>query len=306
MTGDNVASIRLNISLNPLVPTQNIFNYAQLVQEHSLLVREVDDPTIVENTVYSDNLPKEEQVKVNKKKDEEDEYESDFIDDTGMDEVQEAEYQWEFGFFAWKGDLNTLFTKHADEMKLGTCNVESKAQIKAIPPNRKKKNLVESPSKNKALKGKKDTEPVKPVKIESEPEIPAPKQLLDELDLLKQEAKKADFSVKKIFPVNLKPIYSKVINTALDHNYYNTKFFKLITDILPYNTFTMRKLASRTAFPERIQFLKQELDKNYTAWTSLTTIPDSKPRFTQETRIIFWNIIQMEWELAFLDNELKY
>jgi hypothetical protein len=290
MTGENIIDcLRLNIELDATKPHQNIFNYQQLVQEHQerIKAQNVTEPTEYEFTMQI--KPKEPEVikeTSRKKKDPEDDYdpEDNFIDDQELfdGDIEKEPTEWDFGFFVWKGQLD--FENEA-EMKIPPLETISSASALITPEpiadHQKPKNPIDV-DRSKPKKKKPEVQKSPPKNIEFD-NVEFAEDLKDNLVILKMEAKKSDFTVKKQFPQNLKPLYEKCINIALDHNQYNVKFFKEITSILPYNTFTMRKLATKL-YNGRITKIKIELDQFYQKYVELVKDNQLK-RFTEELRV---------------------
>jgi hypothetical protein len=110
-------------------------------------------------------------------------------------------------------------------------------------------------------------------------------------------------------------------------------FVPYLTHILPYNTFTMRKLLGKMTIPGQLEILKDEVDKTYVLFEAKVKERvnmqqkeeeaggdcNSQPQSSQEDsskvkfkkwdedlKTLVWNILCLEWELAKLDNELQY
>ncbi|KAJ3307282.1 hypothetical protein HDV03_001767 [Kappamyces sp. JEL0829] len=310
--------------------------------------------------------------------DQQDEYEDDFIDDSeefGYALSQDAPPAWEWGWFAWKGDLDTLFKsgkgKVVDDQPIASQAQALVVKKKKPASAKKKKGAVlddDDEADDDADKGnqtttEKDPNPLasaapaadtgkkkkKPVvastaaskrerrspskmdryrsslttrmagkmaeivtpkkKKEPEPELPPlPPLVLDSLAKLRTERLKCDFSVKKNFPPSLKPLFNDCVTAALDHQALAAPFWTHITNILPYNTFTMKKLASRQVFPDRIAQFKQELSGAYKAMekeVKKQLAETGKVRWDERIRIMFWTILCLEWEVAEMDNQTK-
>jgi hypothetical protein len=77
----------------------------------------------------------------------------------------------------------------------------------------------------------------------------------------------ADFTEKKHFPPQLKPLYASCVSTAMDYNAFDSNFVKRMVTILPYNSFTLKKLASRLVYPDRLGNLKDSLTKMYDSFS---------------------------------------
>ena len=270
---------RITVDLNPFNPAQNIFNYQKLISSPE----------------------KKESPKRTRKVFNEYDLEDGFIDDQVEYEV-DGNFTWDFGFFAWKGSLEELFDnperakldqaepivnidlvnlknpKKEEIQETAASDMEEVAKADKIEPKPKKKKKVTpgTPSKPKSEAKIKDlpSTPSKktkiPIQIEPEKTIfNVPESVQKQLDALQAEAKKSDFTIKKQFPPNLKPIFVDCINAALDVGIYEKPFYETISTILPYNTFTMQKLATKIAFPDRITRIKQELQTSYDSMQKL-------------------------------------
>ena len=67
-----------------------------------------------------------------------------------------------------------------------------------------------------------------------------PGLIMEKLDILEKEAAFADFSEKKNFPTQLKPLFADAVSVAMDLQLLNSTFWEHIVKILPYNAFTMK------------------------------------------------------------------
>ncbi|KAJ3258852.1 hypothetical protein HK103_003234 [Boothiomyces macroporosus] len=402
MTGEEVVvptptvkSLRITVRLDQDNPAQNIFNFAQLVKEHTESIQQKNAHIIAPTTTIStliqkpEEEPEVEEVATTTRKrrpkfDPEDDYdvEDDFIDDSelfdgemqGLDEPQ----IWEFGFFAWKGSIETLF-QNSDKVKLKKSELHTEASAIVIPPEKQdeeekdeEKDAEKKGSPKKVVKKRKSiskTDPQTPVPAkatedgkktpgskkqekkangsekkstkktnklqeltsptsgsniikQSIPSTNMPKPVLEELEQLRINAEKADFTVKSKFPPELKPYFIQAVNVALDYNVLNADFWQHVTTVLPYNTFTMRKLASRSVYEDRILRFKNELADLYKQLEQLVNKlvqeqssaepktpngenENKKFKFTDHVKFLFWNILCMEWQMADIDNEMK-
>jgi agmatine/peptidylarginine deiminase len=123
MTGeDSVSSLRITIPLDQSHPAQNIFNYAQLKAKHVESIQQrfqVTEPTPVTSEVdvihmESEEEEEEQKTKRNRKINPEDEYDvnDDWVDDSELFQTEtdgNVAPIWEYGFFAWRGPIDTLF-----------------------------------------------------------------------------------------------------------------------------------------------------------------------------------------------------
>ncbi|KAJ3070846.1 hypothetical protein HDU98_006137 [Podochytrium sp. JEL0797] len=162
------------------------------------------------------------------------------------------------------------------------------------------------------------------------------------LNYLKNEREKESFENKKTFPQNLRPPLLEASKTAVLHSEFNENFIRYIKKILPYNSFTLKKLTGRMllghavmqsqialnlkigAFEAHVKELcaQQGIDgpqphEPSTPTTtaapaipesiaSLTTVPDKKKfKFDEEAKLSIWNLLVLEWEQAMLTNLLN-
>jgi len=68
----------------------------------------------------------------------------------------------------------------------------------------------------------------------------------------KNEVSKESFQNKSRFPESLKPILVKLLSKAYELGGFNENLFKMLTNILPYNKFTITRLCYRTMYPKAI------------------------------------------------------
>ncbi|KAJ3323469.1 hypothetical protein HDV06_001746 [Boothiomyces sp. JEL0866] len=334
MTGEEVIiptptvkSLRITVRLDQENPSQNIFNFAQLVKEHTESIQQknahITAPTQTISTIIQkpELEPEVEEVATTTRKrrpkfDPEDDYdvEDDFIDDSelfdgeiqGLDEPQ----LWEFGdkVKLKKSELQTEASaivippeKQEEDEKDEEKEVdqEKKSSPKKVVKKRKSISKVDPPTpvpiknadeskktpagkkQDKKSTGSEKKSQKKPNKLQElaspnsssniiRQAIPSvldatnmPKPVLEELEKLRVNAEKADFTMKSKFPPDLKPYFIQAVNAALDFNVLNSDFWQHITTVLPYNTFTMRKLASRSVYEDRILSFKTELTDLY-------------------------------------------
>ncbi|RHZ82155.1 hypothetical protein Glove_113g11 [Diversispora epigaea] len=82
------------------------------------------------------------------------------------------------------------------------------------------------------------------------------------LNIFKQQVEKESFEVKSKFPPNLKNPLTDILVKAYELNQFNENLFKILTNMLPYNKFTITRLCQRTLYPKTlidIQKKKAEL-----------------------------------------------
>ncbi|CAH1767300.1 2691_t:CDS:10, partial [Entrophospora sp. SA101] len=70
--------------------------------------------------------------------------------------------------------------------------------------------------------------------------------------VFKNEVSKESFQNKSRFPESLKPILVKLLSKAYELGGFNENLFKMLTNILPYNKFTITRLCYRTMYPKAI------------------------------------------------------
>ncbi|CAG8448737.1 11913_t:CDS:2 [Dentiscutata heterogama] len=123
----------------------------------------------------------------------------------------------------------------------------SSANISSIGANNNPANQKDLSDPNKPPGKKKKVYPVEPV----HPDV----QYL--LDLFKQQVDKESFEVKSRFPQNLKPPLMELLSRAYELNQFNENLFKILTNMLPYNKFTI----TRTLYPKAlIELQKRKLE----------------------------------------------
>ncbi|TPX48154.1 hypothetical protein SeMB42_g01755 [Synchytrium endobioticum] len=83
------------------------------------------------------------------------------------------------------------------------------------------------------------------------------------LQVLREAAAKESFADKKHFPPSLKPLLHEAARVSLRLGENHDNFIAHITSILPYNTFTMKKLVGKMILPEKIQLKENQLDQLY-------------------------------------------
>ncbi|KAJ3270473.1 hypothetical protein HDV01_007780 [Terramyces sp. JEL0728] len=329
MTGEEVVvptptvqSMRITVRLDQDNPAQNIFNFAELVKEHTESIQQknarITAPTATTSTLIHkpEEEPEVEEAAATGRKrrpkfDPEDDYDvqDDFIDDSelfdGETQGLEEPQIWQFGFFAWKGSIETLF-QNSDKAKLKKSELHTEASAVVLPPERqedeekdeenepgqekksspkkpvkKRKSIskadpqtpaaaiaTEDSKKTQSAKKQEKKAPKKPGKLQelvspssssnivrqSTPSVleaaNMPSPVLDDLEKLRVNAEKADFTLKSKFPPELKPFFIQAVGTALDYNVLNTDFWQ-------------HKLASRSVYEDRILKFKDELAGMY-------------------------------------------
>ncbi|CAG8629240.1 22168_t:CDS:2, partial [Gigaspora rosea] len=162
------------------------------------------------------------------------------------------------------------------------------------------------------------------------------------LELFKQQVDQESFEVKSRFPQNLKPPLMELLSRAYELNQFNENLFKILTNMLPYNKFTITRLCQRTLYPkalielqkkklELINRLKiavdeimpsllQELNERNASVSSSSapvngdnnsssnnnrskeTANDKKFRWDENTRFLLWKIVQEEMSWVVMSN----
>ncbi|CAG8484163.1 19005_t:CDS:2 [Dentiscutata erythropus] len=127
----------------------------------------------------------------------------------------------------------------------------SSTNISTIGANNTSAHQKDLSDPNKSSGKKKKVYPVDPV----HPDV----QYL--LDLFKQQVDKESFEVKSRFPQNLKPPLMELLSRAYELNQFNENLFKILTNTLPYNKFTITRLCQRTLYPKSlIELQKRKLE----------------------------------------------
>ncbi|CAG8499376.1 10533_t:CDS:2 [Ambispora gerdemannii] len=154
------------------------------------------------------------------------------------------------------------------------------------------------------------------------------------VDLFKVEIAKESFAVKNRFPPNLKPHLLTTITRAYELNEFNENFFKILTNALPYNKFTVTRLCKRTLYPNKITELEQQrerlfndlrvelnkimpgilaqyelmikaADEHAAASSGAHTDGDIEiSSWTPATKNLVWKIIQLEMDITLMRNDL--
>ncbi|CAG8547944.1 726_t:CDS:2 [Diversispora eburnea] len=142
------------------------------------------------------------------------------------------------------------------------------------------------------------------------------------LNIFKQQIEKESFEVKSKFPPNLKNPLTDILVKAYELNQFNENLFKILTNMLPYNKFTITRLCQRTLYPKTlidIQKKKAELiEQLKNAVDAITPRSDSslnnrpskdsfgkKFRWDDTTRRLLWRIVQEEMAWVSMSNELN-
>ncbi|KAI8909548.1 hypothetical protein EDD86DRAFT_246922 [Gorgonomyces haynaldii] len=137
------------------------------------------------------------------------------------------------------------------------------------------------------------------------PQLPGP--VLVKLDQFRKKAEKESFEGpdgKKMFPPHLKPLLNELAITAMDCQSLGGPFFQHLTQILPFNTFTLRKLISRTTYPDRLRDLKLKIPTMYAQFEKdideqVQLIKQQDPtnsrfRWNMKLKYQFWNLLCIE------------
>ena len=125
------------------------------------------------------------------------------------------------------------------------------------------------------------------------------------LEILENESKNCNFTASSGFPTKVKECFVDCVNAALDVGIYEKTFFEHLAQILPPTAYILRKFAVQLVYPTRISRIRKELGKLYTKF-QLTVKREHRPgvklHWTEELKVLLWNILSMEWEIALLDN----
>ncbi|KAJ3111826.1 hypothetical protein HDU96_005305 [Phlyctochytrium bullatum] len=157
--------------------------------------------------------------------------------------------------------------------------------------------------------------------------------VVEKLTLLKAEAEKETFEVKRHFPPQLRPPLFNAAWAAACVNQFDLNFIKHLREFLPYNTFTLKKLTTKMLIREGSLILQKEMEKMYdeiekkikeacsaqeeTFEQQLAAIttepidesqipatnesgdgPKRKFKWSEELRTILWNLLAVECALA--------
>ncbi|KAJ3011917.1 UNVERIFIED_CONTAM: hypothetical protein HDU68_001457 [Siphonaria sp. JEL0065] len=158
------------------------------------------------------------------------------------------------------------------------------------------------------------------------------------VNYLKNEREKESFENKKNFPQNLRPPLLEASKIALQNNEMNENFIRHIKKVLPYNSFTLKRLVGRmllnhavmqskigltiktAEFEKRIKELclaqgivgpniLEEATSGAAAaggdtMAAMVVVDKKKFKFDEESKLAIWNILVLEWEQAELENLL--
>ncbi|KAJ3096395.1 hypothetical protein HK100_005582, partial [Physocladia obscura] len=146
---------------------------------------------------------------------------------------------------------------------------------------------------------------------------------------LKTEREKESFENKKNFPERLRPPLLEAAKTAVLNNQMNENFVRHLKKVLPYNTFTLKRLVGRMLLNYALMKSKVALELKTAEFQALvnamclqqgiegpqevagsnsaepidpTTGERKKFRFSEESKLAFWNILVLEWEQVELKN----
>ncbi|CAB4378432.1 unnamed protein product [Rhizophagus irregularis] len=289
-TPNDFSSPRPSSSGDPLPPPvheeSNEF-FKRLLENAEKYAQEAQEEKAKEAKEKPEKNPKKRKEKVSKKEQNYD-VSDPFIDDSDL-----APFQRDYGnirptvegFFVWKGPLT--LQGMVDETETGKKRTKRKPKsgdAKDKPPQPRKKRTVKPkegeegsdkinkpkraykrllttnpteapktptfnnkviPDPNKTPGKKKKIYPIEPIR----PEI----QVL--VDAFKVKVDSETFEIKSRFPPNLKPPLMEILTAAYERSQFNENLFKILTNILPYNKFTVTRLCQRTLYPKTISEL---------------------------------------------------
>ncbi|KAI9347733.1 hypothetical protein BDR26DRAFT_854676 [Obelidium mucronatum] len=156
------------------------------------------------------------------------------------------------------------------------------------------------------------------------------------VNYLKNEREKESFENKKNFPQNLRPPLLEASKIALQHDEMNENFIRHIKKVLPYNSFTLKRLIGRMLLNHALMQSKIMLTMKTTEFekhikelcaqqgitgpqiqpeeppapvgdtlASLVVVEKKKFKFDDESKLAIWNLLVLEWEQAELENLLN-
>ncbi|EGF80325.1 hypothetical protein BATDEDRAFT_88849 [Batrachochytrium dendrobatidis JAM81] len=155
-----------------------------------------------------------------------------------------------------------------------------------------------------------------------------PASVVEKIKNIQTIAASKTFQDKNQFPGSLVAPLRDCVWEAMEHQIHDTPLYNRLASILPYNVTILKKIVVKLIFPERLRVVKEQVRNLYTtmknsieasvtaqrkadenALSQSSQAPsnvddDSKPKFKweDEIRVLMWNILCFEWELADLDN----
>ncbi|CAJ0629282.1 11110_t:CDS:10 [Entrophospora sp. SA101] len=303
---------------------------------------------ILEN---SEKYAEEEEEQNNRKKKRQERYDiSDpFIDDSGMVPFRLDKPRPKIeGFYVWRGPLELENTnekapgkKRAYKRKKKDNN-EEEEETRGTPKPRKKpmgdidivpynipdsiqqtsKDPSSSSSNSNALDdtqqktlNKNRSKEHKEHKEQNNDIEPLNSELQQILSIFKDEISKESFQVKSRFPQSLKPTLIKLLSKAYELGEFNENLFKNLTNILPYNKFTITRLCYRTMYPKAIhdsRFKKTDLISQFKSSVDeamsklLKEYNELSKKFKWDNHIksLLYQIIQTEMSIVMMCNQL--
>ncbi|KAJ3213377.1 WD repeat-containing protein 76 [Dinochytrium kinnereticum] len=88
-------------------------------------------------------------------------------------------------------------------------------------------------------------------------------EIMQKLEILREQALNESFEVKRHFPPALKPLLFDAAWVAVSFNSLDLNFVKHLREFLPYNTFTLKKLTVKMLIREGIAILQKEMERMY-------------------------------------------
>ncbi|KAI9363014.1 hypothetical protein DFJ73DRAFT_811989 [Zopfochytrium polystomum] len=163
------------------------------------------------------------------------------------------------------------------------------------------------------------------------------KKVAEKLKIFSEAAAKESFEERKTFPDALKPVLLELGVLAHRNNEFSENLFRHLKNSLPYNTFTIKRLLGRLILSDGVRRLRESLEKSYadfrgivqtlcdqqgleaiagaqiakaeicdSADTNVTPDRDRKKfKWSEELRLLLWNLLVQEWELEELFNTVK-
>ncbi|KAI9097078.1 hypothetical protein DFS34DRAFT_622425 [Phlyctochytrium arcticum] len=134
---------------------------------------------------------------------------------------------------------------------------------------------------------------------------PFPSKVERLFHLLEEQAKSTQVGPPSPLSPSLQKILTECALHASLNACLNASFFTRVNALLPYPDSYLRKIIGMYVIPRKLEKIQPGITSLYEKLRLGVAgcIQDGKFTWTDEVRVIFWNILCGEWEMAELDNE---